>query len=621
MSSPLSSIEFIPRGSNGWTSGRLDFGAGSTVLLGKNGSGKTPLLTGLAWALGHPLELPPAIVLHCRSVVLSLNGGGYPARVERNLTPGFEVSVTVDGNKIEQFSEEKGYTAWILNYLGIPLRNLAGRDSGIVAPYMSILVPMFWVDQDLGWRNLYSPLSTHNFVWDQQDEVSRWLLGVPAKHRPMDKSAFTEAKQRLDSLNEQVSIKRKTIEALNREIGADSRSESRERLVKRRESLLAELERNNSALETLVKSTSSLDNKVDEAKRARDGIKFALDSAERRIAELRRLGEELKSEVSILETNEIAADAFRVLCGNETCQFFRRPEESYGRRLLYLKDQLKDFQSSFGTMEQDIGSLRSDLNESEKQLRDAIQARQLNVSKLPSGQIVPVIDAITRELSEINLRIERIDSTMAEQKRFEAMIESTLKQEEEVRSLRPTGGGNSDQTRLNEIRETLTTCFKEWLKVLNTQNMPEKIWFDEDIRLNLGDERFSENSPFKGSTRTRIVLAYHASVVETSLKKDGYHPPFLVLDTPKQHELHAADLAAFVTRFEEMVFERKKAFQLVIGATEEDFVAKTASGVFWRPRFGTADEPRFLGLPGTEFDKPNAPVPGIQNQPDPKETS
>jgi hypothetical protein len=106
---------------------------------------------------------------------------------------------------------------------------------------------------------------------------------------------------------------------------------------------------------------------------------------------------------------------------------------------------------------------------------------------LPSGQIVPVIDAITRELSEINLRIERIDSTMAEQKRFDAMVEATLKQEEEVRRLRPTGGGRSDQTRVNEIRETLTICFKEWLKVLNTQNMPERIWFDEDIRLNLGD--------------------------------------------------------------------------------------------------------------------------------------
>jgi prefoldin subunit 5 len=478
---------------------------------------------------------------------------------------------------------------------------------------------MFWVDQDLGWRNLYSPLSTHNFVWDQQDEVSRWVLGVPAKHLPMDKTAFAEAKQRLASLTEQVSIKRKTIEALNREIGADSRSESRERLVKRRESLLAELERNNSALETLVKSTLSLDNKVDEAKRARDGIKFALNSAERRIVELRRLGEELKSEVSILETNEIAADAFRVFCGNETCQFFRRPEESYGRQLLYLKDQLKDFQSSFTTMEQDIGSLRSDLNESEKQLRDAIQERQLNVSKLPSAQIVPVIDAITRELSDINLRLEKIDSRLAEQKRFEAIIESTLKQEEEVKRLTPTGRGNTDRTRLNEIRETLTTCFKEWLRVLNTPNMPEKIWFDDDIKLNLGDERFSENSPFKGSTRTRIVLAYHASVVETSLKKDGNHPPFLILDTPKQHELHAADLAAFVIRFEEMVVERKKAFQLVIGATEEDFVAKTASSVFWRPRFGTADEPRFLGVPGTEF-KPNTPVAEIQNQPKPEVT-
>jgi len=79
-----------------------------------------------------------------------------------------------------------------------------------------------------------------------------------------------------------------------------------------------------------------------------------------------------------------------------------------------------------------------------------------------------------------------------EEKQFEALIETTLKYDEEVKQLRPSAGGRTDQTRLNEIRETLTSRFKEWLATLNTQNIPEKIWFDEDIRLHLGEERFSE---------------------------------------------------------------------------------------------------------------------------------
>jgi|SRR5664280_2532095 len=89
----------------------------------------------------------------------------------------------------------------------------------------------------------------------------------------------------------------------------------------------------------------------------------------------------------------------------------------------------------------------------------------------------------------------------------------------------------------------------------------------------------------------------------------GYHPPFLILDTPKQHELHAADLGAFVQRFEKMIAQGKKLFQLIIGATEEDFTTNAASCKFWRPKFGTVEEPRFLGIPGSEFKEPELQEP------------
>lgn len=598
MTSPLCSLEFTPRGSAGWTSGKLDLGPVTTLVLGPNGSGKTPLLKGMAYSMGHPLELPPDITADCRTVVLWINGIADQARIERKISSSFEVSVQSQG-RTEMFLDQKSYSAWFLRRIGIPLRTLAARDGSVAAPYVSVVAPMFWIDQDLGWRNLYSPLSTHNFINDQQDEVSRWLLGTVPKHHALDKSAFQEAKQQLDSIAEQLAVKRKTLEALQRELGPDARPESRDALLKRRGTLLSELEENNSTLQALLKSTSALDSRVDEARKRRDAAKFALEAAEQRIAELRRLGEELTAEVGILETNELAADAFRNLCGNETCQFFRRPEESYGRRLLYLKDQLKDFQSSFSLVESEITSLRSDFEEAEKQLATAVQARQASISDRPSGEIVRTIDAITRDLSQTNLRLDRMNSADQERKRFEALVEASLKQEEEVKRLRPTGGGKGDHVRLNEIREALAGSFRSWLGTLNAQNIPGKIWFDEDLRLNLGAERFSENSPFSGSTRTRIVLAYHAAVMETSLEKNGSHPHFLILDTPRQHELHHEDLSAFVKRFEEMSLAQKNSVQLVIAATEEDFASRGSGAVFWRPTFGTADSPRFFGVPSS----------------------
>ncbi len=403
------------------------------------------------------------------------------------------------------------------------------------------------------------------------------------------------AKEHLESIQEQIAIKRNTLAALHRELEPDLGIDARDKLLARRDTLVADLRSHSSVLEVFAQSKASFDDRLGEATRQREAAKFALSSAERRLADLHRLGQELKAEVGILEMNEVAADAFRTLCGYESCQFFRRPEESYGRRLLYLKDQVKDFQSSFSTLERDVESLRRDVTQAEDHLQHALQEKEHSIAETRAGQLVPVIDAITKELAEVNLRLERIGGTAKEQKRFDALIDRAVQLEEEVSQLRPTRGERADQTRLTDVRNELGRCYGEWLTTLRAQNIPERIGFDDDFRLHLGDERFSENSPFSGSTRTRIVLAYHAAMVETSLKTGGCHPGFLVLDAPKQHELHAEDLGAFVRRFRDMVASQPIPVQLVIAATEQDFVDEKLADALWRPAFGTRDEPRFLG--------------------------
>src|ERR1017187_10009626 len=88
MSARLSALRFAPRGSSGWTTPNLKFGRILTLVLGPNGSGKTPILKGLAFALGHPVELPPDIRMRCESVSLALVEGGNPLRVERRIGDG-----------------------------------------------------------------------------------------------------------------------------------------------------------------------------------------------------------------------------------------------------------------------------------------------------------------------------------------------------------------------------------------------------------------------------------------------------------------------------------------------------------------------------------------------------
>jgi hypothetical protein len=206
---------------------------------------------------------------------------------------------------------------------------------------MSVLLPTFWVDQDLGWADIYRPISTHNFVNDQQSEVMRWMLGIPQKHRPVDNSAFARAKERLESVREQIGIRRNTIDALQSDVGPDRGLAAREALLSRKSAALENLRSHSSVLESLAQSSSALDLRLAELAQQRDGARHAIGGAERRLADIRRSGQEIEASIEVLEMNEVAADAFRILCGNESCQFFRRPEESYGRQLLYLKDQRK----------------------------------------------------------------------------------------------------------------------------------------------------------------------------------------------------------------------------------------------------------------------------------------
>ena len=151
MSARLHSLGFTPRGPSGWTTPFLEYGRIVTLVHGPNGSGKTPILKGIAFALGYPIELPPDVSRQCESVVLTISDGGNPVRIERVICDDFDVRVSAAEGDARRFSDEKTFTSWVIGLLGIPERSLAGKMKGVVAPYVSTLVPMFWIDQDNAW--------------------------------------------------------------------------------------------------------------------------------------------------------------------------------------------------------------------------------------------------------------------------------------------------------------------------------------------------------------------------------------------------------------------------------------------------------------------------------------
>ncbi|HMH12381.1 MAG TPA: hypothetical protein VK578_04670 [Edaphobacter sp.] len=597
MSVEISSLEFTPRGDTGWTTGKLDFGPVTNVFLGPNGAGKTPTIKGIPFALGHPIELPADIRDHCSSVVLTLKDGQKEHRIERTISPGFSVKVVSAGEQHTEITNEKDFSAWLVSALNLAERNFAAKDGTVVPPYSSTFLPMFWVDQDLGWRALYSPLSTHNFLKDQQSEMLRWFLGVPSLNRPTDKSDFKNAKQELEAIREHVEVCRKVIEAMSREVGTDSAPGRRERLLDRQNSIQAELKATSSVLDSVSRGNFPEDEAIAKASADRTAAAFTVESARARMKQMDKLGVELQAEVAILETNEIAAGAFRELCGHEACQFFRSPEESYGRRVLFLKDQLKDFGVSRSGLVAQMNEIQATVSEADRQLESLMRAKKERLASSIGDDIVSKLNELTKELTELNIRIERIGRHEAEQQKLRAAIDKALAAEQEVERLAPRRGGGSDDSRLIEVRGELTKQFMKWLDVLNAQNISQPVYFDDELNLNLGREKFTENSSTSGSTRTRVVLAFHAAVLEASLRLQGAHPRFLILDTPKQNELHTDDLQSYVEQFQNLSHQYGTPLQLIVAATEESFATSTQlQGIrMLRANFSDGNEPRFFG--------------------------
>ncbi len=591
----LRSLELLPRGEVGWTSGSLSFGRASTLLLGRNGAGKTPLLKALVYGLGHPVELPPLVREKCSAVVVEIVADATEYRIVRQFESGLVVAVSDQKGHVVSFSNESDFSSWLLPKIGIALRTLSSVSGEQVPPYMSVVGPMFLVDQDVGWASEYVPFETHKFVRDQREEVLRWLLDLPAKYRPVDKGKYREAKTEQAGIQEQIAFKRRGLEALRRELGEDRGDDAVERLQERKAVLEPEIARAQSTIQTMLQSESALDVRVRESAQQRDELALKLASAKKRKKQLGDYRAEMGTELSALEQNEVAADIFRKLCGNQSCQFFRN-EDSFGRRVLYLKDQLKDFEVGSGEVERVLVVLTDQLAAAERLVHEASEAKSQELEQRGGGGIVSFLQLATRELSDIHVRLDRLERIAREQKQLEVLLTKEARARDSVDELRPTRGARRETSRLLDARQHLATSFVKWCGVLNTPNLPTEIEFDEELRLVVNGEPFTSKSSPSGSTRTRFILSYHAALVEASLAMNGNHPKLLILDAPRQHELSSADLSAYVAQFHKMSSRLEDPVQFVFSATDPDVVPVGSVDAVWTPRFNLDGELRFLGI-------------------------
>lgn len=570
------------------------FGEFLTLLRGPNGSGKTAVMCSLFWALGGARRVEEPLWSACTAVQLSLtSAGGVSATITREFSDAMRATVEMNG-ATTSFTDESAFSAALLELLGIPSRTWTARNGGSVGVYMSVLLPAIAIDQDKGWSMPYAPFNSVNFVNDQAEEVSRLLLGIDPKHDAGREGIRDGLARHHEQLERTVEVRARAIESLARDA---ERAEARDlgALRAARERLVAELTSFDGVVTAFAEADVGMRGRVEEARAQHDTTARQLSSARRQREALDRLMREVEADLDVVGSNEIAAQAFRRYCGNPGCEFFhgRDVAASYGRRVLYLRDQLKDLATALDSTGGRVKTLERQLASAAAHLA-AVRAEYETLARSsPAVRISATVDAVTKDLARVASGIAALEQLDEARNEHVLLLLARDVAAEDIR--------NHDQTRrtrsakMGEMRGLLQDALPRWLDVLKTNDLGT-VALDDALRLTIDGRVLTDRTGPSGSSRLRLVLAFHAARLEAALEGGGHHPGLLLFDAPKQHEIDPTHFAAYIGALRALAVRHPGRVQVVVSSRTE--IPTVSGDRTWHPEYPPTDggsHPWFLG--------------------------
>jgi hypothetical protein len=590
MTARLVAFQYEPRGTSGWASPILEFGVMCTAVRGENGSGKTPLMKGIMTALGQEVSLDPDIQRNCARARVELSIDGARVVIARNLDEEFSVDVTESARTTNYVSDAE-FSTWMLGALGIQQRQLTSVRREQTQIYLNTFYPLLWVDQDTGWTSLYSPPTNRNFIQSQYAEMVRVVLGLPPRHPFRSRDDYDKAKRRLEVIDKHIVAQRTLVQQLRANCNVDARDE--DSLRQQRDRLKVELALFEKAVENIASITRRYDEEIAQLDARRSALlndRFSLTGRQR---QLELALNEIDGEVEVLAANVQATDLLKEFCGNPACRLFQPHFESYGRTLLFLKDQMKDLKSADGTLAKEIVSVSARVEALDRELQNARTTREATVIESPYAQVHTQITTATKALLEVELRMSQLEQIGLESKRFERALEEREQQVQLVDNLKPKSQRREDAAAI-DARLALTKKMDEWLEILGA-TLPRGVSVNEDFEFVIRGEVFSRDSSISGSTRTRVVLAFHAALLEAALDLGGNHPGWLFLDAPKQHELSQVDFNAYIERLSDVARRHPGKVQTVFSIANTDTALPLRSeDLCWMPTNGIGRGAKYL---------------------------
>lgn len=583
----LKSLQIEPLGESGWESPLLEFGHRTTMLFAPNSSGKTPIIRALASALGFPNSFRNEILEKCKAVVLHAESEGRPLTVRRVFgakNNEFYATIDFDGEQTEHHSEGS-FSVALFKLLGLKPPRLVSNKGEEAQPYISTLLPVFYLIQGFGYSAAYR--SPNPFIEDQFAEMVRFAFGLNPKHSYEVKKSLIEEKSAFEAQTRKIVAAQRVLEYQGR--GVNDSAAHQEVLRRTSEDLSRQIDALRASVDAKGSASSTLAGMLRQKEVQIRARQMELFDLQNRVAGIETIRAEIDGEVKTLGLNEEARrvfTSFQEICRMPNCGLFLGSTESYGKNLLYLKDQIKDLERNALRAEIRVEQLQERLDELGIERQTLVDSLELPTT---SGvdQLVTAVQALTKQLVDVQSELGRIEALKDERSKLFKLEQERDRIQDRIDGLSNTGRVDND---FNKLRLTLRELTVKWMQTLVTQNVSTNIDIDLNLRFKFGGDTLETIGG--GSTTIRLVLAIHAALLEAYLSDKSRPFRFLILDTPKQEELHTADLAQYLQELEKMC-EANNA-QLLLSSTEYDH-STGPKDKRWLPAYRGPDKPMYLG--------------------------
>lgn len=586
----LVSLRIFPSGQSGWGSGLLIFGRDVTQLFGPNGCGKTPVVQTIPFCLGFPSVFRNDIYDRCKYAELTVSSDKGELLLRRVYSREVDIEVIEPTGITQRFYNERDYSHYLFAWLGLTTHNLVTTGNQLGSAYLATLLPMYYLDQDVGYSEIYCPPS--RFIKDQFSEMMRMVFDLPVKNSFDVKKDRFRAKERLDFLDKETQTLARMVEVAKASVSEISKSKvdlSNEIIQ-----LSIEVENLQGAGATRDDSISALDRLISNHRSNIRDISTEISQLEKRNLGIGKIVYEINTEIETLNLNEEARRvflSFREICGADLCQLFSSSSEAYSKNLLYLRDQIKDLERNAELDSIKIEELLRHRLAQEQAIQLLVDERNSSSARSDISALVQAITSLKTEIFTLQGQLSELNKvSVLEDKYFKAIME----RDKALNLYESFSADRSTSPELIRARADIRRYFVEWLDVLHTHNVSKDITFKDDFIPLLGVETISQ---LKGSTKIRAVLAYRAAVFQAFAERGVSGFRFLILDTPKQHEIHNDDLGRYLIALKKLCSEHGA--QIVFSTTEyhydgDDFDAE------WLPPYKGEEQNMFLTPGGGE---------------------